>query len=161
MNYSTGGVESSNIFEWLWGQCFPASPSLQVSQSFVLNESSITVNGLEMVHVGIISAQSKSAVLASCLEAHYSVSPLSAWAVHPTLHTCSSRKASSMQKPNLAPPRILCFVEILLLYLVQTGNWPCSDSTKTSNPTCHWHTWVGTPRGSWISASSESMTALL
>lgn len=117
-------------------------------------------------HVCIISAQTKPAVLVLYLETHHSVPQflplLSAWAVYTSLHTCSTGKAGSMEKPRFAPPRdfVPCG-DPAHLHMVQTGNLHCSDSTKTNFRNCHQCTWVRSPRGSWISASAEIMTALL
>lgn len=49
LNRRCWAVEASNIFQWPWGQCFPASPAFQVSRSFVLNDSSVTLCGLGTV----------------------------------------------------------------------------------------------------------------
>lgn len=49
LNRRCWAVESSNIFQWPWGQCFLASPAFQVSRSFVLNDSSVTLCGLGTV----------------------------------------------------------------------------------------------------------------
>lgn len=132
LNNSTGGVEL-------------LSPAISLSKSFIPSEPKLCVELILYYrvwpwenHVCIISAQTKPAVLALYLETHHSVPqflPLpSAWAVYTSLHTCSTGKADSMEKPRLAPPRdfVPCG-DPAHLHMVQTGNLHRSDSTKNQS----------------------------